>query len=78
MIHHSSFGAYAIRSGPWKLIEHTQGSGGWPTPRDKPPEAGSPGQLYNLEEDPDESDNLWNGRPDKVKELTELHDRIRE
>ena len=69
IVNHSSFGTFAYRSGPWKLIEGTQGSGGWPTPRDQPADPGSPGQLYNLDEDPTESDNLWEERPDKVAEL---------
>jgi hypothetical protein len=31
-----------------------------------------PGQLYNLAEDPGETHNLWDDRPDMVKHLLAL------
>jgi arylsulfatase A len=70
--------AMAIRRGPWKYLDH-KGSGGSNYSRDgewglkqyalpeKAPEA--PGQLYNLESDPGETNNLYFKHPEKVKEL---------
>ncbi len=71
-VHHSLWGAFAIRRGPWKLIP-TRGSGGFTAPREIHPKTGEPtGQLYNLDHDPSETKNLWSERPDIVGELQEL------
>jgi arylsulfatase A len=67
--------ALAIRRGPWKYLDH-QGSGGnnYDSERlrqyvlpERAPDA--PGQLYNLEEDPGETTNLYFEHPDIVQEL---------
>ncbi len=67
--------ALAIRRGPWKYLDH-QGSGGNKYTRsgltqyalpDTAPEA--PGQLYNLDTDPGERDNLYFKHPEIVEEL---------
>jgi arylsulfatase A-like enzyme len=73
IIHHSGAGVFAIRQGVWKLIEETREAG-----YHQGPEPGAPGQLYNLEEDPQEQNNLWNSRPDMVKRLSNLLNRYRE
>lgn len=70
VIHHSQYGVFAVRHGPWKAIFGSTGSGGWPPPRGGPPEPDSPGQLYNLERDPSESENLWESEPAVVARLT--------
>ena len=67
-----SLGVFSFRRNEWKLIVDTLGSGGWPPPSDVPTEAGSPGQLYNLADDPGEENNLFGKNPQKVKELAEL------
>ena len=72
LIHHSSFGVFSVRRGRWKLILGTKGSGGWPTPRDRPPVKGSPGQLYDLATDPAEERDLFEQRGDVVAELSAL------
>lgn len=72
LVHHSGSGVFAIRKGNWKLILETKTSGGWVEPSGKPPVAGAPGQLYNLEEDPYERNDLWNTYPGVVEELTAL------
>ena len=72
MIHHSSTGVFSIRQREWKLILETQGSGGWPPPRDSGPKPGSPGQLYNIAKDPGEQNNLWDQHPEMVERLTAL------
>lgn len=68
-----------IRRGPWKYLDH-RGSGGndYATKpelqpyrlAERAPEA--PGQLYNLDDDPGETRNLYNERPDIVKEMQAL------
>lgn len=67
--------ALAIRRGPWKYLDH-KGSGGnsYQNPRlkkyalvDSDPEA--PGQLYNLEDDPGETTNLYRKHPEIVDSL---------
>ena len=74
--------ALSIRKGPWKYLDH-QGSGGndyeknesllpYAIP-DTAPDA--PGQLYNLDEDPGETTNLYFDHPEIVKDLrTQLHE----
>jgi arylsulfatase A-like enzyme len=61
LITHSYDGVFALRQGPWKLIIGTEGSGGdrGITPEWKFIRATARGQLYNLEEDPYERNNLW-------------------
>lgn len=68
--------ALAIRKGKWKYLDH-QGSGG--NNYDRNPKLkqyelaehspGTPGQLYNLEVDPGETQNLYFDQPDVVREL---------
>ena len=77
-MHHSSIGVFSIRHGEWKLILDTQGSGGWPPPRDGGPKPGTPGQLYHIFNDPYETENLWSTYPDIVKRLPELLDRFKQ
>ncbi|MHC4455867.1 MAG: sulfatase family protein [Planctomycetota bacterium] len=67
-VHHSGAGVFAIRQGEWKLILESQGAGY----HDGPPEPGSPGQLYNLADDPYERNDLWDKRTEIVKRLTKL------
>ncbi|MEX0600346.1 MAG: arylsulfatase, partial [Rhodothermales bacterium] len=75
---HSSRGMYALRRGPWKLIEG-RGSGGFTEPIFVDPEPGEPeGQLYHLEEDPLETTNLYAERPEIVEQLSTLLDRYRD
>ena len=78
IVHHSVWGGFAIRQGPWKLILGTQGSGGWVEPEDEFPKQDVPGQLYNIERDPREEENLWDKRPDLVQRLTRLLEKYRQ
>lgn len=72
-VHHSINGSFAIRKGKWKLI-FCPGSGGWSDPEpDKAREMDLPLiQLYNLNKDVAETNNLAGKHPEVVKELTEL------
>jgi arylsulfatase A len=71
-VHHSIEGSFALRRGPWKLID-SAGSGGWssngpnaPRPQDPPV------QLYNLDHDPGEQNNRWESEPEILAELRAL------
>ena len=72
-IHHSINGSFAIRKGAHKLI-FCPGSGGWSFPRpSKKDIQGLPKfQLYNLEEDPEEKNNLYSQYPKIENELITL------
>ena len=67
LIMHSSLDLLAIREGKWKLIE-AAGSGGhgWI------PDTGAPGQLYDLDSDPAEQENLFSEHPEIVARLQQL------
>ncbi len=72
-VHHSVNGSFAIRSGDWKLIL-CPGSGGWSSPKPETEEVEGlpPIQLYNLADDPGETNNLSSQEPRLVKELSTL------
>lgn len=71
-VHHSINGNFAIRKGSWKLIM-CPGSGGWSFPRTARELEGLPPiQLYNLERDPSEKENVAAGNAEKVRELKAL------
>lgn len=71
-VHHSGSGMFAIRQGPWKLVQGL-GSGGFTAPQRITPTPGGPeGQLYNLDDDPGEQKNLWSEQPEIVKRLSAL------
>ncbi|WP_018631114.1 sulfatase family protein [Niabella aurantiaca] len=73
----SSKGFYDIRKGPWKLIAGL-GSGGFSIPSIIKETAGLPaGQLYNLETDIGEIQNVYERYPQKVKELSALLEQIK-
>lgn len=73
VVHHSITGKFAIRKGKWKL-SLCSGSGGWSSPKDaKATEMGQPNiQLYNMDKDISEKNNLYMEYPEIVKELTTL------
>lgn len=69
VVHHSSEGMFAVNDGRWKLIEGL-GSGGFTKPVHLEQSAGEPaGQLYDLQNDPAETQNCWTREPAIVKRL---------
>lgn len=72
LVHHSNYGAFAIRKGPWKLALCSD-SGGWSEPRfGKAPAGSPPYQLFNLADDPAEKANLYAEYPEMVECLGQL------
>jgi len=72
IVHHSIQGRFAIRQAQWKLILWP-GSGGWSSPTTEAELKGLPKfQLYDLSEDPSETNNLINKYPDRVNVMKKL------
>ncbi len=77
LVHHSGQGMFAIRSGDWKYVEGL-GSGGFTQPARSEPEAGGPtGQLYNLEQDPGEQQNLFIEYREEAQTMSAMLDNVR-
>ena len=71
MVHHSSKGMFAFRKNGWKLIDGL-GSGGFTSPAFIKPKPGGPtGQLYHLQTDPKESDDVFGSNLERAKKLKE-------
>jgi hypothetical protein len=47
-------------------------------PEGSPPLPGSPGQLYNLDDDPGEQNNLWDKYPEVVNHLKKILERYQQ
>jgi len=72
VVHHSINGKFAIRDGRWKLVL-CPGSGGWTLPDRQAAAAGLPlVQLYDMQTDPGEKNNLHLQEPARVKEMVAL------
>jgi arylsulfatase A len=72
VVYHSFIGSYGIRQGPW-VMTPTLGSRGFSRPAQELPALGGPeGQLYNLKDDPGQTNNLWLAQPDQVRRLGDL------
>ena len=76
-------GLLALRHGKWKAIFGTKWSGGHVNANygglgeDKTMDDPESGQLYNLEEDPCEKNDLWERCPEIVEQLRHEMDRIK-
>ena len=68
VVHHSISGRFAYRQGKWKLLL-TGGSGGWT--KEKMP-SGTVAQLYDMEADPGEKNNLYQSQPEVAEPLLAL------
>lgn len=74
-VHHSVGGMFAIREGSWKLIDGRGSGRGSAYGSDADQEDDHPGQLYDMQDDWQETRNLWSEHPDRVEQLT---DRLRQ
>ncbi len=71
-VHHSIDGSFSIRKGNWKL-EMCAGSGGWSYPKPGEECEGLPDiQLYNLDSDVAEQNNVYDKYPEVVEDLKTL------
>lgn len=74
-VHHSINGEFTIRKGDWKLLL-SPSSGGWSFPKpgtdDEVIKTLPLVQLYNMKEDPAETNNIYAEHPEIVKELKDL------
>jgi arylsulfatase A len=69
VIHHSISGHFAYRQGKWKLLL-ARGSGGWTGPKENQVAADAPQtQLYDMEKDPGEQNNLYLSQPEVAERL---------
>ncbi len=76
VIHHSSQGYFAIRDGKWKL-NMLRGSGGSLNPKLYIPKANEAFyELYNMENDPGETTNLYFEHPEIVEDLIQKISKI--
>lgn len=73
IINHSIGGAFAVRTKEWKLA-FCPGSAGWSHPKDSEAKRkGSPDyQLYDMLNDPGETQNLYEQKPEVVERLIQL------
>ena len=69
VIHHSISGHFAYRQGKWKLLL-AKASGGWTSPKENQAGADAPqAQLYDMENDPGEKNNLHLSHPEVAQRL---------
>ena len=69
VIHHSISGHFAYRQGKWKLCL-AKASGGWTSPKENQVDADAPkAQLYDMEKDPREQNNLYLTQPEIAEKL---------
>jgi len=78
IVHHSSRGHFALRYGDWKFIEK-RGSGGFTPPvADYTPDGERQERLFNLKEDPSEEVDLALKFPQKLDQMKQKLDSIRQ
>ena len=77
LVLHSVDGMFALRAGPWVLIDGL-GSGGFTAPARLDPEPdGASGQLYDLSEDPRQARDRWLTEPERAEAMRIRLDAIR-
>ncbi len=72
-VHHSIGGYFSLRQGRWKL-EMCRGSGGWGYPKEKEAQKLNlpPVQLYDMNKDVSERENVYKEHPEVVERLKSL------
>lgn len=82
IVHNTFPDAYAIRHGQWLLIAAESGHHSevpaWFSERNGYQEDGLPGELYDLQNDLSQRQNQFAERPEKVAEMSQLLQRIRQ
>ncbi|MFT7033953.1 MAG: arylsulfatase A [Cyclobacteriaceae bacterium] len=73
-VFHSSKGVFAIRKGDWKFIVGGKDDAG---NESNPDSDAKIGQLYDISSDPNETNDIWEEHPEKVKELMGILGEIR-
>ncbi len=74
---HSYDGTFAIRQGPWRLT-NALGSHGFSKPMNIVPRPGEArGELFNLAQDPQESNNRWLQEPELVQKMTAILEKVK-
>ncbi|MGB7323490.1 MAG: arylsulfatase [Rubripirellula sp.] len=68
LIHHSIGGHFAYRQGKWKLLL-AKGSGGWSSPNERQAKDRTEAQLYDMESDLGETNNLYESEPEVAERL---------
>ncbi|WP_186776208.1 sulfatase family protein [Rubripirellula reticaptiva] len=68
LVHHSISGHFAYRQGKWKLLL-AKGSGGWSSPNERQAKDRAEAQLYDMESDLGEANNLYASEPEVVERL---------
>ena len=69
VIHHSISGHFAYRQDKWKLLL-AKASGGWSSPKENEvPKGSQKAQLYDMENDPGETTNLYESHPEVAQRL---------
>lgn len=80
-VHHSLGGTFALRKEDWKMVEG-RGSGGFTRPRRVEEMKGeisdSEGQLYDLKNDFQERENQWDYESERVAEMQQLLNFVRD
>lgn len=69
IVHHSDKGVFGVRKGKWKLILDDKGGSNRRNPKDQPVINSTPFLLFDMENDEEESTNLYEKYPDVVDEL---------
>lgn len=81
LVHNTNANGYALRHGDWVLIAAKTGAVSrvpeWFDQANGYTENPHPGELYNLRDDLAQKHNLYGDRPDKVKALSSLLEKIR-
>ncbi|MCM2374557.1 arylsulfatase [Rhodopirellula sp. ICT_H3.1] len=69
IVNHSISGHFAYRQGKWKLML-AKGSGGWSAPNENAAKNSTQkAQLYDMDADPGETNNLYESRPEVAERL---------